>query len=108
MTACCQCRTYMKGKVETDYSKMLIADNIVQSQMAGGDLLFNVSGQSIVIKKIYFRFEDSFECEIPMEESCKKYLLPKLTIQPLIENSFQHEIGGAIWHYRSCGLISRT
>lgn len=54
----------MKGKVETDYSKMLIADNIVQSQMAGGDLLFNVSGQSNVIKKIYFRFEDSVECEI--------------------------------------------
>lgn len=50
--------------METDYSKMLIADNIVQSQMAGGDLLFNVSGQSIVIKKIYFRFEDSVECEI--------------------------------------------
>jgi two-component system sensor histidine kinase YesM len=29
-----------------------------------------------------------------MEESCKKYLLPKLTIQPLIENSFQHGIRG--------------
>ena len=40
------------------------------------------------------RFEDSFECEIQMEESCKKYLLPKLTIQPLIENSFQHGIRG--------------
>lgn len=40
-----------------DYSKMLIADNIVQSQMAGGDLLFSVSGQSNVIKKIYSIFQ---------------------------------------------------
>ena len=30
-----------------DYSKMLIADNIVQSQMAGGDLLFSVSPPAI-------------------------------------------------------------
>ena len=46
-----------------DYSKMLIADNIVQSQMAGGDLLFSVSGQSNVIKKIYsiFQFSDYVE-----------------------------------------------
>lgn len=46
-----------------DYSKMLIADNIVQTQMGSGDLLSNVSGQSKVIKKIYsiFQFSDYVE-----------------------------------------------
>ena len=53
---------------------------------------FQIVKDYVDIMKI--RFEDSFECEIQMEESCKKYLLPKLTIQPLIENSFQHGIRG--------------
>lgn len=53
---------------------------------------FQIAKDYVDIMKI--RFEDSFECEIQMEESCKKYLLPKLTIQPLIENSFQHGIRG--------------
>jgi len=42
------------------------------------------------------RFEDSFECEIQMEESCKKYLLPKLTIQPLLENAITHGMAGSV------------
>lgn len=53
---------------------------------------FQIAKDYVDIMKI--RFEDSFECEIQMEESCEKYLLPKLTIQPLIENSFQHGIRG--------------
>lgn len=53
---------------------------------------FQMAKDYVDIMKI--RFEDSFECNISLEESCGKYLLPKLTIQPLIENSFQHGIRG--------------
>ena len=68
-----------------------------QSVSGGREMLsleeeFQIVKDYVDIMKI--RFEDSFECEIQMEESCKKYLLPKLTIQPLIENSFQHGIRG--------------
>ena len=62
-----------------------------RKSVSGGREMLSLEEEfQIDIMKI--RFEDSFECEIQMEESCKKYLLPKLTIQPLIENSFQHGI----------------
>lgn len=38
------------------------------------------------------RFEDRFRYEIALDPSCKNYKIPKLTIQPLVENSFQHGI----------------
>ena len=50
-------------KNSDDYSKMLVADSVIQKQMETGDLLSNVSGQSEVIKKIYsiFQFSDYVE-----------------------------------------------
>ena len=36
------------------------------------------------------RFGDSFQFDMQMEDSCRAYEIPKLTIQPLVENSFQH------------------
>lgn len=43
-----------------EYSKMMLADSVVQKQMETGDLLLNLTGQSDVIKKIYsiFQFSD--------------------------------------------------
>lgn len=38
------------------------------------------------------RFGDLFQFDIEVEDSCRKYEIPKLTIQPLVENSFQHGI----------------
>lgn len=38
------------------------------------------------------RFGNSFQFDMEVEESCKRYEIPKLTIQPLVENSFQHGI----------------
>lgn len=38
------------------------------------------------------RFEDSFTFDILLDEACKHYMIPKLTIQPLVENSFQHGV----------------
>ena len=67
-----------------------------RKSVSGGREMLSLEEEFQIVKDyvdiMKIRFEDSFECEIPMEESCKKYLLPKLTIQPLIENSFQHGI----------------
>ena len=67
-----------------------------RKSVSGGREMLSLEEEFQIVKDyvdiMKIRFEDSFECEIQMEESCKKYLLPKLTIQPLIENSFQHGI----------------
>ena len=44
----------------------------------------------IQIMKI--RFEDSFTTEVNCDSECLKYMIPKLTIQPLVENAFQHGV----------------
>ena len=46
------------------------------------------------IKIIKIRFEDLFEEHIEIEERCKAYLIPKLTLQPLVENAIHHGLRG--------------
>ncbi|MCR5107182.1 MAG: histidine kinase [Lachnospiraceae bacterium] len=43
---------------------------------------------------MHIRFGETFTCEIECDEGCNSYQIPKLTIQPLIENAFQHGIRG--------------
>lgn len=38
------------------------------------------------------RFGETFKFDVRLDERCSKYNIPKLTIQPLVENSFQHGI----------------
>lgn len=38
------------------------------------------------------RFENAFSYISCLPEECRKFMLPKLTIQPLVENSFQHGV----------------
>lgn len=38
------------------------------------------------------RFGETFSCDIELEDQCCEYEIPKLTIQPLVENAFQHGI----------------
>ena len=38
------------------------------------------------------RFGDSFKFDVRLDETCRNFKIPKLTIQPLVENSFQHGI----------------
>lgn len=54
-----------------------------------GDEIHMVRDYMEILK---IRFEDRFCYDIELDESCKDYKIPKLTIQPLVENSFQHGI----------------
>jgi len=38
------------------------------------------------------RFGESFKFDVRLQEDCMDYKIPKLTIQPLVENAFQHGI----------------
>ncbi len=42
------------------------------------------------IKIMKVRFENLFEETIEVEPCCKNYLIPKLTLQPLVENAIHH------------------
>lgn len=42
------------------------------------------------IKIMKMRFENLFEETFEVQESCKGYLIPKLTLQPLVENAIHH------------------
>ncbi len=54
------------------------------------------------IKIMSIRFENVFESHILIEEGCSKYMIPKLTLQPIVENSIHHglrerELVGNLW-----------
>ena len=51
---------------------------------------FQMTGDYVNIMKI--RFGESFAYETELMESCSQILIPKLTIQPLVENAFGHGI----------------
>lgn len=44
------------------------------------------------VEIMLIRFGNSFEFSFHVDEECEDYMLPKLTIQPLVENAFQHGI----------------
>ena len=58
----------------------------------------------IQIMKI--RFEDSFTTEVNCDTKCLKYMIPKLTIQPLVENAFQHGVRAKNNHGDVCVNVS--
>ncbi len=45
---------------------------------------------------MHIRFGDTFVCSIDYTEACSEFLIPKLTVQPLVENAFQHGIRGRV------------
>lgn len=67
-----------------------------RKSVSGGRELLTIQ-EELQIAKDYadilrVRFDDSFEFIISNDDECMKYEIPKLTIQPLVENSFQHGI----------------
>lgn len=72
-----------------------LGDFYRKSVSKGRDMLTVAEEIKIVedyIDIMKIRFSDTFEEKITMDETALNYLLPKLTIQPLVENVFQHGI----------------
>lgn len=70
-----------------------LADFYRRSVSKGREMLRIEEELTIVddyIKIMKMRFEDTFEATFDVQESCKKYLIPKLTLQPLVENAIHH------------------
>jgi two-component system sensor histidine kinase YesM len=61
---------------------------------------FELLGHYLEIQKM--RFNDKLKYEINLEDSIKKYFLPKLIIQPFVENSIEH---GFVNKTTECNII---
>lgn len=61
-----------------------------------------ISNLNLYLKIIHFRMPDKFEFELKLSnESLLEYQIPKLTLQPLVENAINH----GIYNYVSGGKI---
>ena len=72
-----------------------LGDFYRRSVSGGRELLtlkeeFQIASDYARIMKI--RFENAFSYTEHLEEDCQDFLIPKLTLQPLVENSFQHGV----------------
>ncbi len=71
-----------------------------RTSVSGGREFLTVEEEMRIAEKyadiMHIRFGDSFNCHISMDQECRSLYLPKLTIQPLVENSFQHGIRNKI------------
>lgn len=79
------------GDITTDLAELLRAG-------ISGDKLITVEEELELIERYIdiqsIRFEDSFTCEIDVEERFMHCVLPKLVLQPLVENSIIHGLAG--------------
>lgn len=80
-----------------DSAKLVEAlGDFYRKSVSGGREFLSIS-EEIQIARDYadilkIRFGETFKFDVRLDEACAKYNIPKLTIQPLVENSFQHGI----------------
>ena len=79
------------GDITTDLAELLRAG-------ISGDKLITLEEELELIERYIdiqsIRFDDSFTCEIDVEERFMHCVLPKLVLQPLVENSIIHGLAG--------------
>lgn len=67
-----------------------------RKSVSGGREFLTINEEIQVVKDyadiLKIRFGDSFKFDVRLDETCRNFKIPKLTIQPLVENSFQHGI----------------
>lgn len=79
------------GDITTDLADLLRAG-------ISGDKLITLEEELELIERYIdiqsIRFGDKFTCEIDVEERFQQCILPKLVLQPLVENSIIHGVAG--------------
>ena len=79
------------GDITTDLAGLLRAG-------ISGDKLITLEEELELVERYIdiqsIRFEDKFTCEIDVEERFQQCILPKLVLQPLVENSIIHGVAG--------------
>lgn len=79
------------GDITTDLAELLRAG-------ISGEKLITLEEELELIERYIdiqsIRFEDKFTCEIDVDERFQHCILPKLVLQPLVENSIIHGVAG--------------
>ena len=86
----------MMGDTEKVCQLIEALGDFYRKSVSGGREFLTIE-EEIRIAKDYIqimeiRFGNSFNTEIQCDSRCLEYMIPKLTIQPLVENAFQHGI----------------
>ena len=67
-----------------------------RKSVSGGREFLTINEEIQIVKDyadiLKIRFGNSFKFDVRLDETCRNFKIPKLTIQPLVENSFQHGI----------------
>ena len=84
--------------IEKEKSAKLIRclGQFYRKSVSGGREFLTINEEIQIVKDyadiLKIRFGDSFKFDVRLDETCRNFKIPKLTIQPLVENSFQHGI----------------
>ncbi len=86
----------MMGDTERVCKLIEALGDFFRKSVSGGREFLTIE-EEIRIAKDYIqimeiRFGDSFSTTINCDNKCREYMIPKLTIQPLVENAFQHGV----------------
>lgn len=100
----------MMGDTEKVCKVIEALGDFYRKSVSGGREFLTIE-EEIRIAKDYIqimeiRFGDSFNTEIQCDNRCLEYMIPKLTIQPLVENAFQHGVRAKNNHGDVCVNVS--
>lgn len=83
---------------ETDRSARLVESlgDFYRKSVSGGKEFLSIGEEMRIVRDyadiLKIRFGETFKFDVRLDDRCLHYKIPKLTIQPLVENSFQHGI----------------
>lgn len=78
------------------YEAMLALGSLYRTNLSRGNEVISIREEIEAVKNyikiLQIRYDDSFSSVIDMDERAKRMLIPKLTLQPLVENAIYHGI----------------
>lgn len=83
---------------ETERSARLVESlgDFYRKSVSGGKEFLSIGEEMRIVRDyadiLKIRFGETFKFDVRLDDRCLHYKIPKLTIQPLVENSFQHGI----------------
>lgn len=86
----------MLNRTDEAYNSLVALSKFYRSSLSDGKLIITISKELDIIKNYLFiqniRYNNLFEVEIDVDENIMDFKIPKLILQPLIENSLYHGI----------------
>lgn len=86
----------MMGDSEKVCTLVETLGDFYRKSVSGGKALLTIKEEFKIaqdyVEIMQIRFGNSFKFSYHVDETCEDYMIPKLTIQPLVENAFQHGV----------------